>query len=83
MHKYLQSKYAYLTDVIYISKLATYSLKLLYEKMENIFHAYLTIFYNLKSNKLLMTFLNRCSGCDSLFPSLMLLEHHKEEFEHW
>ncbi|XP_034663309.1 uncharacterized protein LOC117898198 [Drosophila subobscura] len=24
-----------------------------------------------------------CSGCDSLFPSLMLLEHHKEEFEHW
>lgn len=27
--------------------------------------------------------LYRCSGCDSLFPSLMLLEHHKEEFEHW
>lgn len=27
--------------------------------------------------------LNRCSGCDTLFPSLMLLEHHKEEFEHW
>lgn len=26
---------------------------------------------------------NRCSGCDTLFPSLMLLEHHKEEFEHW
>uniref|UniRef100_A0A182MZP7 C2H2-type domain-containing protein n=1 Tax=Anopheles dirus TaxID=7168 RepID=A0A182MZP7_9DIPT len=25
----------------------------------------------------------RCSGCDSLFSSLMLLEHHKEEFEHW
>lgn len=25
----------------------------------------------------------RCSGCDTLFPSLMLLEHHKEEFEHW
>lgn len=24
-----------------------------------------------------------CSGCDTLFPSLMLLEHHKEEFEHW
>lgn len=24
-----------------------------------------------------------CGGCDSLFPSLMLLEHHKEEFEHW
>ncbi|ETN67794.1 hypothetical protein AND_000380 [Anopheles darlingi] len=24
-----------------------------------------------------------CSGCDSLFPTLMLLEHHKEEFEHW
>ncbi|KAL5284269.1 hypothetical protein ACFFRR_006510 [Megaselia abdita] len=24
-----------------------------------------------------------CTGCDSLFPSLMLLEHHKEEFEHW
>uniref|UniRef100_A0A182QBE9 C2H2-type domain-containing protein n=1 Tax=Anopheles farauti TaxID=69004 RepID=A0A182QBE9_9DIPT len=24
-----------------------------------------------------------CSGCDSLFSSLMLLEHHKEEFEHW
>ncbi|KAG4080166.1 hypothetical protein HA402_008237 [Bradysia odoriphaga] len=24
-----------------------------------------------------------CSGCDMLFPSLMLLEHHKEEFEHW
>uniref|UniRef100_A0A1A9WZ12 C2H2-type domain-containing protein n=1 Tax=Glossina brevipalpis TaxID=37001 RepID=A0A1A9WZ12_9MUSC len=24
-----------------------------------------------------------CNGCDSLFPSLMLLEHHKEEFEHW
>ncbi|XP_050099190.1 uncharacterized protein LOC126579691 isoform X2 [Anopheles aquasalis] len=22
-------------------------------------------------------------GCDSLFPTLMLLEHHKEEFEHW
>uniref|UniRef100_A0A182FIW6 Uncharacterized protein n=1 Tax=Anopheles albimanus TaxID=7167 RepID=A0A182FIW6_ANOAL len=27
--------------------------------------------------------LSRCSGCDSLFPTLMLLEHHKEEFEHW
>ncbi|KAF5292728.1 hypothetical protein FQA39_LY13887 [Lamprigera yunnana] len=26
---------------------------------------------------------NRCSACDSLFPSLMALEHHKEEFEHW
>lgn len=26
---------------------------------------------------------NSCSGCDTLFPSLMLLEHHKEEFEHW
>lgn len=26
---------------------------------------------------------NSCGGCDSLFPSLMLLEHHKEEFEHW
>uniref|UniRef100_A0A182VT20 C2H2-type domain-containing protein n=1 Tax=Anopheles minimus TaxID=112268 RepID=A0A182VT20_9DIPT len=26
---------------------------------------------------------NSCSGCDSLFSSLMLLEHHKEEFEHW
>jgi hypothetical protein len=25
----------------------------------------------------------RCSACDSLFPSLMALEHHKEEFEHW
>lgn len=25
----------------------------------------------------------RCNGCDSLFSSLMLLEHHKEEFEHW
>lgn len=25
----------------------------------------------------------RCSGCDTLFPSLMLLEHHKEEYEHW
>ncbi|XP_036348030.1 uncharacterized protein LOC118757426 [Rhagoletis pomonella] len=24
-----------------------------------------------------------CSACDSLFPSLMILEHHKEEFEHW
>lgn len=24
-----------------------------------------------------------CSGCDTLFPSLMLLEHHKEEYEHW
>ncbi|KAF4519839.1 hypothetical protein B566_EDAN006853 [Ephemera danica] len=24
-----------------------------------------------------------CSACDSLFPSLMALEHHKEEFEHW
>lgn len=26
---------------------------------------------------------SRCSACDSLFPSLMALEHHKEEFEHW
>lgn len=25
----------------------------------------------------------RCGGCDTLFPSLMLLEHHKEEYEHW
>lgn len=25
----------------------------------------------------------RCGACDSLFPSLMALEHHKEEFEHW
>ncbi|XP_020713667.1 uncharacterized protein LOC101457967 [Ceratitis capitata] len=24
-----------------------------------------------------------CNACDSLFPSLMILEHHKEEFEHW
>ncbi|XP_063227241.1 dnaJ homolog subfamily C member 21 [Bacillus rossius redtenbacheri] len=24
-----------------------------------------------------------CSACDSLFPSLMALEHHKEEFDHW
>lgn len=24
-----------------------------------------------------------CNSCDSLFTSLMLLEHHKEEFEHW
>ncbi|XP_055380792.1 GATA zinc finger domain-containing protein 4-like [Condylostylus longicornis] len=24
-----------------------------------------------------------CSECDSLFTSLMLLEHHKDEFEHW
>ncbi|XP_070505609.1 5'-AMP-activated serine/threonine-protein kinase catalytic subunit alpha-like [Chironomus tepperi] len=24
-----------------------------------------------------------CGGCDTLFPSLMLLEHHKEEYEHW
>ncbi|CAO1422900.1 unnamed protein product [Diamesa tonsa] len=24
-----------------------------------------------------------CSGCDTLFPSFMLLEHHKEEYEHW
>lgn len=32
----------------------------------------------------MITFFNlRCTGCDSLFPSLMLLEHHKEEFEHW
>lgn len=28
-------------------------------------------------------FCYRCSACDSLFPSLMALEHHKEEFEHW
>lgn len=27
--------------------------------------------------------LDRCGGCDTLFPSLMLLEHHKEEYEHW
>lgn len=26
---------------------------------------------------------SRCSACDSLFQSLMALEHHKEEFEHW
>jgi hypothetical protein len=25
----------------------------------------------------------RCSSCDSLFSSLIGLEHHKEEFEHW
>lgn len=24
-----------------------------------------------------------CSSCDSLFSTLMALEHHKEEFEHW
>ncbi|XP_019874906.1 uncharacterized protein LOC109602904 [Aethina tumida] len=24
-----------------------------------------------------------CTACDSLYPSLMALEHHKEEFEHW
>ncbi|KAL3280252.1 hypothetical protein HHI36_017747, partial [Cryptolaemus montrouzieri] len=24
-----------------------------------------------------------CSACDSLFTTLMALEHHKEEFEHW
>lgn len=44
-------------------------------------------YFVLKSNKLLMIYhisiFHRCSGCDSLFPSLMLLEHHKEEFEHW
>lgn len=28
-------------------------------------------------------FLDRCGGCDTLFTSLMLLEHHKEEYEHW
>lgn len=32
---------------------------------------------------MLPLYIFRCSGCDSLFPSLMLLEHHKEEFEHW
>lgn len=31
----------------------------------------------------MFTLFCRCSGCDTLFPSLMLLEHHKEEFEHW
>lgn len=30
-----------------------------------------------------ISFRCRCSACDSLFPSLMALEHHKEEFEHW
>ncbi|XP_057659667.1 uncharacterized protein LOC130895980 isoform X2 [Diorhabda carinulata] len=24
-----------------------------------------------------------CSACDNIFPSLMSLEHHKDEFEHW
>lgn len=24
-----------------------------------------------------------CTRCDTLFSSFMLLEHHKEEFEHW
>ncbi|GBP52623.1 hypothetical protein EVAR_35813_1 [Eumeta japonica] len=27
--------------------------------------------------------LHSCGACDSLFPSLMALEHHKEEFQHW
>lgn len=40
-----------------------------------------------RSFKASISFLNvqffRCSACDSLFPSLMALEHHKEEFEHW
>lgn len=25
----------------------------------------------------------RCSACDTIFPSVMLMEHHKEEYEHW
>lgn len=36
---------------------------------------HLCIYHNL--------FFYSCSACDSLFPSLMALEHHKEEFEHW
>lgn len=34
-------------------------------------------------NKFSFLFFNSCSACDTLFPSLMLLEHHKEEYEHW
>lgn len=37
----------------------------------------------LTDTELFIVSTRRCSGCDSLFPSLMLLEHHKEEFEHW
>jgi hypothetical protein len=36
-----------------------------------------------KKNYLISTRVARCGGCDTLFPSLMLLEHHKEEYEHW
>lgn len=44
---------------------------------------------NLKANRgivvrLVKQYLNyRCSACDTLFPSIMQLEHHKEEFDHW
>lgn len=44
------------------------------------------IFYlerQIQNFHMLPLYIFRCSGCDSLFPSLMLLEHHKEEFEHW
>lgn len=36
-----------------------------------------------RSLKKIYIFYFRCSGCDTLFTSQMLLEHHKEEYEHW
>lgn len=36
-----------------------------------------------KSILMFLYLFSRCSACDSIFPSLMSLEHHKEEFEHW
>lgn len=44
----------------------------------------LTHFYvKIPDIQLIDNFFFRCSACDSIFPSLMSLEHHKEEFEHW
>lgn len=38
---------------------------------------------NGKTHDTISIIVSRCSACDSLFSSLMALEHHKEEFEHW